>query len=77
MNMGGWGWRWGGGMATTTVDKIPVGQLVIDVGDAKTKKLLWMANSSDTLADKPDKNQKKLDKALNKIFKDFPPKPSK
>jgi hypothetical protein len=64
-------------MATTTVDKIPVGQLVIDIGDAKTKKLLWMANSSDTLSDKPDKNQKKLDKALNKIFKDFPPRPPK
>lgn len=77
MNMGGWGWRWGGGMATTTVDKIPMGQLVIDIGDAKTKKLLWMANSSDTLSDKPDKNQKKLDKALNKIFKDFPPRPSR
>lgn len=77
MNMGGWGWRWGGGMATTTVDRIPVGQLVIDIGDAKTKKLLWMANSSDTLSDNPDKNQKKLNKALQKIFKNFPPPPGK
>ena len=32
--MGGWGWRWGGGMATTTVDQIPVEQLVVDIGDA-------------------------------------------
>jgi hypothetical protein len=72
-NMGGWGWRWGGGMATTTVDRIPVGQLVVDIGDAKTKKLMWMANSSDTLADNPDKNQKKLNNALAKMFKNFPP----
>lgn len=78
MNMGGgWGWRWGGGMATTTVDRIPVGQLVVDIGDAKTKKLLWMANSSETLSDKPDKNQKKLTQALQKMFKNFPPPPGK
>ncbi len=76
-NLGGWGWRWGGGMATTTVDKIPVGQLVVDIGDAKTKKLMWMANSSDTLADNPDKNQKKLNNALGKMFKNFPPPPAK
>jgi hypothetical protein len=76
-SMGGWGWRWGGGMATTTVDRIPVGQLVVDIGDAKTKKLMWLANSSDTLSDNPDKNQKKLDKALGKMFKNFPPPAAK
>jgi hypothetical protein len=74
---GGWGWRWGGGMSTTTVEHIPVGQLVIDIGDAKTKKLMWLANSTDTLSDNPDKNQKKLQKALQKMFKNFPPPPLK
>ena len=74
-NMGGWGARWGGGMATTTVNKIPVGQLVIDVGDANTKKLLWMANASDTLSDNPDKNRQKLSKTLTKMFQKFPPPP--
>jgi hypothetical protein len=73
MNMGGWGWRWGGGTATTTVDKIPVGQLVVDIGDAKTKKLLWMGNASDTLSDDPDKNTKKLNSAVQKMFQKFPP----
>ena len=63
MNTGGWGWRWGGGMATTTVDKIPVGQLVVDIGDAKTKKLMWMANSSDTLADNPEKKPKEAEQS--------------
>jgi hypothetical protein len=76
MNMGG-GWRWGGGMATTTVDRIRVGQLIVDIGDPKTKKLLWMASSSETLADNPDKNQKKLNQALQKMFKNFPPPPGK
>jgi hypothetical protein len=71
---GGWGWRWGGtGMSTTTVDKIPTGQLVVDIGDAKTKKLLWMGNASDTLSDKPEKNADKINKVVKKMFEKFPP----
>ena len=72
----GWGYRWGGGMntSTTTVEKIPVGQLTVDIGDANTKKLLWMGNASDTLSDKPEKNEKKINKALDKMFKKFPPR---
>ena len=75
----GWGPYWGGGYgggmqtATTTVQQIPVGELVVDIGDLKTKKLLWRATATDTLSDKPEKNSKKLDKALNKMFDKFPP----
>ena len=78
MNSGyGWGYRWGGGMSTTTVQNIPTGKLVVDIGDAKTKKLLWMGSASDTLSDKPEKNEQKLNKALDKMFKKFPPPPAK
>lgn len=77
MNTGGYGWgyRWGGGMgmSTTTVDKIPVGHLVVDIGDAKTKKLLWQGTAQDTLSDKPQNNEKKINKALEKMFKKYPP----
>lgn len=73
MNTGGWGWRMGGGMSTTTVDKIPTGQLVVDIGDTKTKKLVWLGNASDTLSDNPDKNTKKINSAVEKMFKKFPP----
>jgi hypothetical protein len=70
---GGWGWRWGSGMSTTTVDKIPTGQLVVDIGDARTKKLLWLGNAKDTLSDKPEKNEEKINKAVEKMFAKFPP----
>ena len=76
MNTGGWGVRWGG-TSTTTVDTIPVGQLTVDIGDAKTKKLLWMGSASDTLSDNPQGNEKKIDSALEKMFKKFPPPPEK
>lgn len=74
---GGWGWRrgWGGpGIATTTVDRIPVGQLNVDIFDAQTKKLIWRGSSTDTLSDKPEKNINKLNKAVASMFKNFPPK---
>lgn len=74
---GGWGWRWGTGVSTTTVDNIPTGRLVVDIGDAKTKKLLWMGDASGTLSDKPEKNEEKINKALEKMFKNFPPSPKK
>jgi hypothetical protein len=68
----GWGWSWGGS-TTTTVSEIPTGQLSVDIGDAKTKKLLWLGSASDTLSDKPEKNEQKIQKALDKMFKKFPP----
>ena len=77
----GGGRRWGGfggfGDATTTVDTYKVGTLVVDLFDAKTEKLIWRSSSSDTLSDKSDKNTKNLDKGVNKMFKHFPPSPSK
>lgn len=74
---GGWGWRrfGGGGIgeATTTTETYKVGTLVIDLFDAKTKKLLWRGSSSDTLSNNSDKNIKNLDKGVEKMFKQFPP----
>jgi hypothetical protein len=74
---GGYGWRggWGGGMgsATTTVHEYRVGTLVVDIFDAKSKALLFRGIAQDELSDKPDKNVKKLAKASDKLFKDFPP----
>ena len=74
---GGYRWGWGGygGSSTTTVQNIPVGQLIVDIADVKNKRFIWRGTASDTLSDKPEKNQKKLDKALAKMFKNFPPTP--
>ena len=70
----GGGRRWGGfGDATTTVETYKVGTLVIDLFDAKTKKLIWRGSSSDTLSDNADKNTKNLGKGVTKMFKHFPP----
>jgi hypothetical protein len=79
---GGYGWRgWGGGMgtgtATTTESEYLVGTLVVDIFDAKTKSLMFRGTAQDELSDKPEKNQKKLAKASDKMFKEFPPESGK
>jgi hypothetical protein len=73
---GGWRWHgWGPGMATTTVDKIPLGTLVIDMYDCSNRNLIWRGLAHDQLSGKPDKDTKKLQKAVTKMFAKFPPPP--
>ena len=75
--MGGYGYRYGGmggmGTATTTVSEYTVGTLVVDMFDAKTKNLVFRGTAEDEISDKAEKNAKKLDKAIEKLFKNFPP----
>ena len=68
------GWGWGmGGMATTTVQTYEVGTLVVDLFDSGTKRVIWRGTATATVPDKPEKKEKKIEKALDKMFKDFPP----
>jgi len=77
---GGWGWRrWGGGFgdgfgtSTTTEETYKVGTLVVDLFDTGAKKLIWRGSASDTLSDKSDKNIKKLNSDVQRMFDHFPP----
>ena len=70
----GWGWS-GFADATTTVEHYKEGTLVVDMFDTQTKKLIWRGSASDLLSDKPEKNEKKLESAVEKMFEHFPPKP--
>jgi hypothetical protein len=72
---GGWGWhRYWGGPVTTYVDTYQVGTLVVDLFDTETKQVVWWGSASDTISDKPEKNAEHLNKAVEKMFKDFPSK---
>jgi hypothetical protein len=72
----GWGWRGWAGMGTATTYAIPeeVGTLTVDCFDGQGKQLIWRAQATETLSSKPDKNEHKLDEAVQKMFKDFPTK---
>lgn len=73
---GAYGYRgFGGGMGTasTSVSEYKVGTLVVDMFDAKSKNLVFRGTAEDEISDNPNKNAKKLEKASNKLFKNFPP----
>ncbi len=80
---GGWGygpgWGWGRGYgamgsSTTSVRKYNVGTVVLDMWDAKEKRLVWRGVVSDAVSDNPQNNAKKITKAAQQLFKGFPPK---
>ncbi|WP_245632158.1 DUF4136 domain-containing protein [Edaphobacter aggregans] len=78
-SMGG-GPRWGGmgmgGMATATSSTIDIGTIVLDMYDPSPKQLVWTGRATKTLdpSNNQEKNQKNLDKAMQKLLKNFPPK---
>lgn len=61
-----------GGASTTLVHS---GLLVLDMYDTATKKLIWRGVVSNAIAAdaKPDKKQKQMDSAVQKLLKDYPP----
>lgn len=80
---GGWGWGgpyrgygYGGGMTTATTSTITVGTLSLDMYDPAAKQLFWRGTASKTIDAnaKPEKRNKNLNKAMAKMFKNYPPK---
>jgi hypothetical protein len=61
-------------MATTEVGKIPEGTLVVDIYDTSSEHLVWRGLASDQLSDKLEKDTKKIEKAVDKMFSKFPPR---
>ena len=46
---------------------------MINLFDSQDKNLIWQGEASETLSDKPEKNEKKLEKAVKEMFEKFPP----
>ena len=74
-SFGGWGDRTVQGQTST----IPVGMLLVNLYDAAKKQLIWRGDATKTidLNKDPDKNYKNLQKAMAKLFKNYPPQRSK
>jgi len=75
----GWGYGggWGGGTSTTQVRDILIGTLVIDLADAAKGQMVWRGMATKEGVDvqaKPEKRDKNITNAVNKIFKNYPPK---
>ena len=74
----GWaGYRFGAHRSgSARVEEILVGTLAVDIVNAKTRTTVWrgMATKNVDVNAKPEKREKNLDKAAEKLFKNYPPK---
>ena len=50
-----------------------VGTVIVDIFDARSKSLVFRGIAKGELSDDPEKRAKKIAKAVDKMFKDFPP----
>jgi hypothetical protein len=63
--------RW----ASARVEAVPVGQLMVEIVNAKTRATVWRGMVSRDLDPKasPEQREKNLNKAVEKLFKHYPP----
>ncbi len=62
----------GGGMGSITPQQNVEGTLIVDLYDAKTQSLVWRGIGQDTLSNNGNKNQQEVQKAIQKMFKQWP-----
>jgi hypothetical protein len=68
-----WGMRGiGGGMGGITPQQNVEATLIVDLHDAKSQSLIWRGIAQDTLSNNGDKNQKMVQSAIAKMFKQWP-----
>jgi len=68
-----WGMRGiGGGMGSITPQQNVEGTMIVDLYDAKNQSLIWRGIAQDTLSNNGNKNQQMVQKAVQKMFKQWP-----
>jgi hypothetical protein len=68
-----WGMRGiGGAMGGITPEQNVIGTLIVDVYDAKNQSLIWRGIAQNALNNNGSKNQQMLQKAVTKMFKQWP-----
>ena len=68
-----WGMRGiGGGMGGITPQQNVEATLIVDLHDAKSQSLVWRGIGQDTLSNNGNKNQQIVQKAIQKMFNQWP-----
>jgi hypothetical protein len=68
-----WGMRGiGGGMGGISPEQSMEATMIVDLYDAKTQSLIWRGIAQDTLNNNGNKNQEMVQKAVTKMFKQWP-----
>jgi uncharacterized protein DUF4136 len=68
-----WGMRGiGGGMGGITPEQNVEATMIVSLYDAKAQSLIWRGIAQNTLSNNGNKNQEMVQKAINKMFKQWP-----
>ena len=68
-----WGMRGiGGGMGGISPEQSVEGTMIVDLYDAKKQSLVWRGLAQNTLNNNGNKNQEMVQKAITKMFKQWP-----
>ena len=68
-----WGMRGiGGGMGGISPEQNVITTMVVSLYDPKKQELVWRGIAQDTLSNNGNKNQKEVNNAVNKMFKQWP-----
>ncbi len=67
----GWGMGSGMGSSTSNVINYAVGTLIVDLWDAEGERLVWRGSASATVSSNPRKDEKKINKAVAKMAKEW------
>jgi Domain of unknown function (DUF4136) len=68
-----WGMRGiGGGMGGITPQQNVEATMIVGLYDARSQSLVWRGIAQDTLSNNGDKNQKTVQSAISKMFKQWP-----
>ena len=71
----GWGMRgWGGGMGGITPQQNIEATMIVSLYNAKAQELVWRGVAQDILNNNGNKNQEMVNKAVQKMFKQWPKK---
>ena len=73
----GYRYRWGGGFSSTNIDVYDYieGTIFIDLISTESNQLVWQGRGVGTISQdvKPEKREKRINKAVAKIFRNYPP----
>ena len=68
-----WGMRGiGGGMGGITPEQNVIGTMIVDLYDAKNQSLIWRGMAQNALNNNGNKNQQMVQKAITKMFQQWP-----
>ncbi len=66
------GW-WGASTSTTRMHTSEKGTVIVDMWNSRDGQLFFRGTATDSVSDRPDKNEQKINRAMERMLRTFPP----